>query len=83
MANPRVFVSSTCYDLGEVRDSLYSFIKSYNFDPVLSERGDVFYHPELHTHDSCIKEIENCQIFVLIIGGRFGGITLRIPPVQL
>jgi len=73
MASPRVFVSSTCYDLNEIRDSLYSFIESLNYVPVFSDKNDVFYHPDLHTHDSCIKEIETCQLFVLIIGGRFGG----------
>lgn len=73
MASPRIFVSSTCYDLNEIRDTLYSFIESLNYLPVFSDKNDVFYHPDLHTHDSCIKEIENCQLFILIIGGRFGG----------
>ena len=73
MANPRVFISSTCYDLAEIRDSLVDFISSFGFDPILSERGDVFYHPDLHTHESCLSEVGNCQMFVLIIGGRFGG----------
>ena len=73
MANPRVFISSTCYDLSEVRDSLVGFIESYGFEPVLSERGDVFYHPDIHTQDSCLNEVGNCQLFILIIGGRFGG----------
>ncbi|MDP1803195.1 MAG: DUF4062 domain-containing protein [Bacteroidota bacterium] len=73
MATPRVFVSSTCYDLNEIRDSLYSFISSLNYVPVFSDKNDVFYHPDMHTHDSCIKEVETCQLFVLIIGGRFGG----------
>lgn len=79
MANPRVFISSTCYDLSEVRDSLIEFIESYGFEPVLSERGDVFYHPDIHTHDSCLKEVENCQLFILIIGGRFGGSYIADP----
>ena len=73
MAVPRVFLSSTCYDLGVIRDSLGSFIESFGFDPCLSDRGDVFYHPDLHTHDSCLSEIRNCHLLVLIIGGRFGG----------
>jgi hypothetical protein len=73
MANPRVFLSSTCYDLAEVRDSLHAFISGVGFDPCLSERGDVFYHPDLHTHDSCLNEVSNCHLFILIIGGRFGG----------
>lgn len=73
MASPRIFVSSTCYDLNEIRDNLYSFIESLNYIPVFSDKNDVFYHPDLHTHDSCIKEVETCQLFILIIGGRFGG----------
>lgn len=73
MANPRVFISSTCYDLTEVRDNLIEFIQSFGFIPVLSERGDVFYHPDIHTHDSCLNEVSNCDLFILMIGGRFGG----------
>lgn len=73
MANPRVFISSTCYDLSEVRDNLIEFIQSFGFIPVLSERGDVFYHPDIHTHDSCLNEVSNCDLFILMIGGRFGG----------
>lgn len=73
MAYPRVFISSTCYDLGEIRDSLVDFLQNMHFDPILSERGDVFYHPDLHTHEACITEVENCHLFILIIGGRFGG----------
>ena len=73
MAFPRVFISSTCYDLGEVRDILYSFIKSLYYEPIVSEKGDIFYHPDYHTHESCISEIGNSNLFVLIIGGRHGG----------
>lgn len=73
MAKPRVFISSTCYDLAPERDSLLDFCESFGFESALSERGDVFFHPDLHTHDSCIHEIRNCHILILIVGGRFGG----------
>lgn len=73
MPIPRVFISSTCYDLADERDNLSSFCSGFGFDVALSERGDVFYHPDLHTHTSCVREIETCQLFVLIMGGRFGG----------
>lgn len=73
MAVPRVFVSSTCYDLKYIRENLKFFIRNLGYEPILSEDGDVFYNPKLHTHDSCLTEIETCQLFVLIIGGRFGG----------
>lgn len=73
MANPRVFISSTCYDLASERDSLIDFCRNFGFDVALSERGDVFFHPDLHTHESCVNEIGNCHLLVLIVGGRFGG----------
>lgn len=73
MAIPRVFVSSTCYDLKYIRENLKYFIRSLGYEPILSEEGAVFYDPTKHTHDSCLTEVPNCQLFVLIIGGRFGG----------
>lgn len=73
MASPRVFISSTCYDLKHIRESLKYFVSNLGYEPVLSDDGDVFYNPVKHTHESCIDEISNCQMFVLIIGGRSGG----------
>ncbi|RUT71972.1 DUF4062 domain-containing protein [Flavobacterium cupreum] len=79
MANPRIFISSTCYDLSQIRDNLSEFITSCNYETVLSERGDIFYHPDLHTHECCVNEIENCNMFILVIGGRFGGNYISDP----
>lgn len=73
MAIPKVFVSSTCYDLAEERAQLERFINSYGFQPILSEFSDVFYDPDEHTHKACVKEVAHCDLFVLIISGRFGG----------
>lgn len=73
MATPRVFVSSTCYDLKYIRENLRYFISQIGYDPILSEDGAIFYDPKTHTHDACIAEVPNCQIFILIIGGRYGG----------
>jgi hypothetical protein len=42
------------------------------FEPVLSEEGNVFYNPKLNVQDACLVEVPTCQLFVLIIGGRFG-----------
>ncbi|MCJ7425040.1 DUF4062 domain-containing protein [Candidatus Bathyarchaeota archaeon] len=72
MAIPRVFLSSTCYDLRYIRENLKFFIKNMGFEPVLSEEGNVYYDPSKHVQDSCLAEVPNCQMFVLIIGGRFG-----------
>ncbi|SFL12861.1 protein of unknown function [Paenibacillus sp. 1_12] len=39
MARPRVFVSSTFYDLKYVRADLERFIKEFGYDAVLNEKG--------------------------------------------
>jgi hypothetical protein len=72
MAVPRVFVSSTCYDLHYIRENIKFFIKNMGFEPILSEEGSVFYNPDLNVKDSCLAEVPNCQLFVLVIGGRSG-----------
>ncbi len=72
MATPRVFISSTCYDLYDLRNNLRDFIKNFDYEPVMSEFGDIFYDYNLHVQDACLKEIENCQMFILIIGNNYG-----------
>lgn len=73
MATPKVFVSSTCYDLQEERAQLERFISNYGFQPVLSEYSGVYYDVDAHTHESCVNEVAHCDLFVLIISGRYGG----------
>ena len=72
MAIPRVFVSSTYYDLKQIRSSIENFIKSLGFEAILSEKGDIAYTPDIPLDESCYREVENSDIFVIIIGGRYG-----------
>lgn len=72
MARPRVFVSSTFYDLKHIRASLEVFIESLGFDAVLFEKGDISFHPDIPLDGSCYREAANADIFVLIVGGRYG-----------
>lgn len=76
MSKMRVFVSSTCYDLAIIRSELRPFINTLGYEPVMSDYSDILYDPRFHTHDSCIKEIPNCDMVILIIGSRFGGTGL-------
>ena len=73
MAGTKVFISSTCYDLSVLRAELRNFIISLGHEPVMSEYADVLYDPRTHTHTSCINEVSNCDIMIVIIGSRFGG----------
>ncbi len=72
MANLRVFVSSTAYDLAVLRSTLRNFIEGLGYDPILSDYSDVLYDPREHAHRSCLAEIRTCDMVVLIVGSRFG-----------
>jgi hypothetical protein len=74
MPAPRVFVSSTCYDLQDSRFALRQFITDFGFEPVMSEFGDIFYVYDQHIQDACIAAIEKCNIFLLIVGNQYGSI---------
>lgn len=72
MAKPRIFVSSTYYDLKHVRRQVESFIKSLNYESVLFENGDIPFHHVQPLDISCYDEVASCDIFILVIGGRYG-----------
>jgi hypothetical protein len=75
-SEPSVFVSSTCYDLRQVRADMKQFIESLGYTPVLSEYPSFPIDPDIGTIENCLEAVENhANIFVLIIGGRYGSPT--------
>lgn len=72
MARPRVFVSSTNYDLKHIRNDLRDFIELFGFEPVLNEIGSITYDHTQPLDESCFHEAKLCDVFILIIGGRYG-----------
>ncbi|MCM2375597.1 DUF4062 domain-containing protein [Pseudomonas marginalis] len=72
MARPRIFVSSTYYDLKYIRNSLEIFIEGFGYESVLYEQGDIPFHHDNPLDVSCYDEIRRCHILVLIVGGRYG-----------
>lgn len=72
MVKPRVFVSSTYYDLKHIRNNLKNFIESFGYEAVLFEDGDIPYNHLLPIDQSCYSEVTRCHMLILIIGSRYG-----------
>jgi hypothetical protein len=72
MAKLRVFISSTFYDLRHIRSSIEGFVERMGYEPTLSEKGKIAYDPDIPLDESCYREASYSDIFVLIIGGRYG-----------
>lgn len=70
MARPRVFISSTFYNLKEVRSALEEFVRGMGYDAIVTD--NITYLPGQPIDESCYLEAGSCDIFVLIIGGRYG-----------
>lgn len=72
MARPQVFISSTYYDLKSVRDDIARFLRDIGYESIRHEIGAIPYGRNEKLESSCYKEVENCDVLVCIIGGRFG-----------
>lgn len=79
MAKPRVFISSTFYDLRQVRQDLDQFILSLGYEPIRNEEGNIPYGKDVELEKYCYDEIRNCDILVSIIGGRLGSGSVMGP----
>ncbi|PAM93425.1 hypothetical protein B4N84_17935 [Flavobacterium sp. IR1] len=77
MAKPRIFLSSTFFDLKQIRTDLDLFIETLGYETVRNEEGDISYGKEDALEEYCYKEIKSVDIVVSIIGSRFGSESKR------
>lgn len=70
----KVFISGTVHkDLKDVRAEVAKSLKDWGFEPINHESADFPVEKGLHSHDVCLDNVKKCNIYLLIIGGRYGG----------
>lgn len=72
MARPRVFISSTFYDLRQVREDLHRTIRELGYEPIRHETGQIAYPKNEKLEAAAYREVDLCDVFVSVIGGRYG-----------
>jgi hypothetical protein len=74
---PTAMVSSTFFDLRQVRADLVDFIASdAGFQPLLSELDSFPIDTDVDTIENCRRRVEqDADLLVLVIGGRYGSIA--------
>ena len=72
MARPRIFISSTFYDLRQVRSDIERFIRELGYEPVRHETGAVPYSKDAPLESGAYREIELSDVIVFLTGGNFG-----------
>jgi hypothetical protein len=58
--------------LKHVRADVERFLSEVGYDPVANERGHIPYGSEDALEEYCYREIQNTDILISIIGGRYG-----------
>ncbi len=72
---PNVFVSSTMYDLSELRAQLRQFVARLGWRAVMSEHNSFPIDPDQTTVENSRRNVrENADIFVMVVGARYGSI---------
>jgi hypothetical protein len=72
---PHVFVSSTFYDLKQVRDDIRQFLDALGYQALLSEYSSFPVDPSRTAVENCREQVEReADIFVLVVGTRYGEI---------
>lgn len=69
---PRIFISSTFYDLKYIREDISNFVRAHDFEPIMFEDGDIGYTPGKPLDESCYESMKNADMVILIIGGNYG-----------
>lgn len=73
MSQLKIFISSTCFDLSQIRQDLNDAIVQWGHKPLMSERISFPVNPVLSNEENCIRTVrDEADIFVLIIGSRYG-----------
>lgn len=71
-----LFVSSTCYDLAQLRADLKDFAEEVGFEPILSELDSFPVNPSQTTIQNCLEAVRTrADLFVLVVGGRYGSMN--------
>ena len=72
---PNVFLSSTMYDLSELRVQLRQFIDGLGWRAVMSEHDSFPIDANQTTVENSRRNVrENADVFVMVVGARYGSV---------
>lgn len=69
----KIFISSTCLDLIDVRAELKRELESLGYIAYTSETPDFPVNDKITPIDNCLDVVGSCDIYLLVIHSRYGG----------
>src|SRR5690554_3116552 len=73
-SNARVLVSSTCYDLLDLRAQLHSRLKASGLTPVMSDQlsSDFSVAESRDSVSTCLVNLVSCEACIVVLSQRYG-----------
>lgn len=70
----KVFVSSTCYDLIDLRAELEMVLREMGLSPLLSDRPSSEFEvlPDKNSIETCLANVRGADVFISILSQRYG-----------
>src|SRR4051812_7537858 len=70
----RVFISSTAYDLIDIRAELFEYFKSLGIIPILSDNSlsDFTIEHNINSIETCLANVDRADEVVVILDKRYG-----------
>ncbi|HTL81758.1 MAG TPA: DUF4062 domain-containing protein, partial [Bacteroidia bacterium] len=72
--NNRVFISSTCFDLIDLRAELKVFLENLGFSPIMSDTLDSEFQTfhDKNSIETCLLNLDSCGHVIIILSQRYG-----------
>jgi hypothetical protein len=68
----RILVSSVVYGYEDFLESIYAILGNFGYEVLMSHNGTIPIDPDISALSSCLKAVEDCDVFLGIILPRYG-----------
>ncbi len=68
----QVFLSSTCYELRDLRAAVHSWLKGLGLNPLLSDEKGFPHYEGLPPYATCLRVLEECPLVIGVIDRQYG-----------
>lgn len=68
----KTLVSSVVLGYEDLLESVYALLDSYAYQVIMSHKGTLPVEPEISAMNSCLKAVDDCDVFLGLILPRYG-----------
>lgn len=71
-AQLKLMVSSVVFGYEDLLESIYALLTNFGYEVLMSHKGTIPIDPEISAMESCLRQVEECDLFLGLILPRYG-----------